>query len=89
VVMPRKNLSAAVDFAEAVRKVVEGKKLLRKSTNEALGRVTISSGVAELIDGEEGASLLQRADDALYVSKREGRNRVTTALQPAVGRAVA
>jgi diguanylate cyclase len=89
VVLPRRNISAAADFAEAARKVVEGKKLLRKSTNEALGRVTISAGVAELIDGEEGASLLQRADDALYVSKREGRNRVTNALQPAVSRAVA
>jgi diguanylate cyclase len=59
--------------------VVEGKKLLRKSTNESLGRVTVSAGVAELGPGETAASLLQRADDALYASKREGRNRVTLA----------
>ncbi len=88
-ILPRKNISAGLEFAENLRRVVEGKKLMRKSTNEALGKVTISAGVAELIDGEECASLLQRADDALYVSKREGRNRVTSALQPADSRAVA
>jgi diguanylate cyclase len=77
VILPRKFGSAGQAFAEEVRRVVEGKKLLRRSTNEYLGRVTISAGVAELGPGEDGASLLQRADNALYVSKREGRNRVT------------
>lgn len=87
-ILPRKRMVAAQEFAEEVRRVVEGKKLLRKSTNESLGRVTVSAGVAELGPGEDGASLLQRADDALYVSKREGRNRVTLAAPPAgLGRA--
>ncbi len=78
-ILPRKHCIAAREFAEDVRRVVEGKKLLRKSTNESLGRVTVSAGVAELGPGETAASLLQRADDALYASKREGRNRVTLA----------
>ncbi len=86
-ILPRKNLAAGQEFAEEVRRVVEGKKLLRKSTNESLGRVTVSAGVAELAPDEDGGALLQRADDALYASKREGRNRVTLAQAvPARGR---
>jgi diguanylate cyclase len=89
VVLPRKHATAGVEFAEHARRLVEGKKLLRKSTNEALGRVTISCGVAEIIPGEEGASLLHRADQALYISKREGRNRVTVAASNEPGARVA
>lgn len=39
--------------------------------------VTVSAGVALRKAGEEPALLLKRADEALYRSKREGRNRVT------------
>jgi diguanylate cyclase (GGDEF)-like protein len=38
--------------------------------------VTCSIGVAALRDGDDVATLTQRADAALYRAKREGRNRV-------------
>lgn len=38
--------------------------------------VTLSAGVAELIPDEEPQALFQRADDALYRAKAEGRDRV-------------
>lgn len=41
--------------------------------------VTVSSGIAVYCPGESISRLLQRADDALYRSKEEGRNRVTIA----------
>jgi diguanylate cyclase (GGDEF)-like protein len=46
---------------------------------ECSERVTISIGVAEALPEESSASLLARADGALYKAKRNGRNQVATA----------
>lgn len=72
--------SAAVDAAlEAVRMEIGSRSLRRRSTDDELGAVTISAGHARLEPGETAAALLGRADEALYASKRAGRNRVTGA----------
>jgi PleD family two-component response regulator len=42
-------------------------------------RVTISAGVATLRADESSDTLLARTDRALYVSKAQGRNRITSA----------
>ena len=39
--------------------------------------ITISLGMADLNQDESVKALLKRADDALYLAKRSGRNRVT------------
>ncbi|SFA69775.1 diguanylate cyclase (GGDEF) domain-containing protein [Pseudomonas sp. NFIX10] len=41
--------------------------------------LTVSLGCATLLPGESSESLLRRADSALYVAKREGRNRLAMA----------
>jgi diguanylate cyclase len=51
--------------------------LKRRSTNEDLGTITISAGLAQRKAGEASACAMERADAALYISKRAGRNRVT------------
>jgi len=61
---------------------------LRRSVQRAVWPnrpVTISIGVALAAKGESASSLLERADVALYHSKRDGRNRVTVAGEPGVG----
>lgn len=62
-----------------IREEIASRVLKRRSTNEDLGEVTISAGVAQLRVGETMACLIERADAALYASKRAGRNRVTNA----------
>jgi diguanylate cyclase len=78
IVMPRTRLAAARAICESIRAAIEGKKLLRKSTNENLGKITVSMGAAQYRAAESLHDLIERADTCLYASKRAGRNRVTT-----------
>ncbi|CAL4867581.1 MULTISPECIES: GGDEF domain-containing protein [Asticcacaulis] len=61
------------------RTEIASRVLKRRSTNEDLGTVTISAGVAQREYGEDSFDLLDRADKALYLSKNNGRNKVTVA----------
>jgi diguanylate cyclase len=47
--------------------------------DKILANITVSVGVAAYRNDESLASFIERADAALYASKREGRNRVTLA----------
>lgn len=67
-------LSAAVTLADQIRSGVQSKKLVKKSTGDILGTITISIGAAELEPGEAPVSLIQRADACLYAAKNAGRN---------------
>ena len=44
-----------------------------------LAMLTVSLGCSTLLAAESAESLLRRADNALYVAKREGRNRLAMA----------
>ncbi len=77
VLMPGADAEAAREAAERIRTSVEAKKLLRRSTNENLGNVTVSLGVAQFAPGEETWTFVERADESLYASKKGGRNQVT------------
>jgi diguanylate cyclase len=74
VVLPKTGLDAAMTVAEHIRRAVQGKELMRRSTGETLGRVTISLGVAAWRPGDDADSILERADTCLYAAKAAGRN---------------
>jgi diguanylate cyclase len=54
------------------------KELMKRSSGERLGRITISIGVALLRPDDTAQSLIERADACLYGAKRSGRNRVVS-----------
>jgi diguanylate cyclase len=74
VVLPNTVLRSATTVADHIRRAVMTKQLMKRSTHEQLGRITISIGVATLRDGDTPQSLIGRADACLYVAKRAGRN---------------
>ena len=73
------NASLACDLLNSARARLDAKRLVAKDTNVSIGEVTISCGVATLQIGETGASMLSRADQALYEAKNTGRNRICIA----------
>jgi diguanylate cyclase len=80
--LPRVSQRAAVQMAEALRTAIQTKRLRRRSTNEDLGQVTVSMGIARLQPGDTSQGFVERADACLYASKRNGRNQVTTDATP-------
>ena len=85
VVLPNTVLRAAITVADHIRCAVMAKELMKRSTGEHLGRVTISIGVAMLRPDDTPQSLIERADHCLYAAKRNGRNRVVCETDPEVG----
>ncbi|HEY3694263.1 GGDEF domain-containing protein [Phenylobacterium sp.] len=78
-IFPCESGTAAFAILEDIRKEVSSRMLKRRSTNDDLGAITVSAGLAERRPGEGAHALLERADEALYASKRAGRNRTTHA----------
>ncbi|MBL8599628.1 MAG: GGDEF domain-containing protein [Devosia sp.] len=75
-ILPETDLEGAIIVADNIRKAIQAKELLKRSTNEKLGRITASMGVAMYKPGDTPASLIERADRCLYAAKHAGRNRV-------------
>jgi diguanylate cyclase (GGDEF)-like protein len=73
-ILVRGSLEGAINFAESLRKT------LHESPIAGIA-VTASFGVATMKPGEAPVKALARADRALYVAKRGGRNRVSSERQ--------
>jgi len=76
---PCERAADVISTLEEIRIEVSSRTLKRRSTNEDLGAITVSAGVAEYVPGEDMHALVERADEALYASKHAGRNRTTNA----------
>src|SRR5262249_19351247 len=76
VILPETSLPQAMTVADHIRRAVACKELIKRSTGENLGRVTISVGVAVLHADESIRTLIERADACLYTAKHKGRNLV-------------
>ncbi len=78
VILPGADLGTAWEIGERIRIQVGAKKIMKRSTNEDLGTITLSVGVGRYRPGEPLSDLMKRADEALYLCKSKGRNQVLT-----------
>lgn len=74
IILPDTELEAAMKLADAIRRSVQSKKVIKRSTGETLGTITMSLGVAMLRPKDSTGGLIERADLALYAAKHSGRN---------------
>jgi diguanylate cyclase len=82
IALPNTALDGAILIAEQIRRAVMTRELMKRSTGERLGRVTISIGVAALQPSDNAPMLIERADRCLYAAKRNGRNKVVCENDP-------
>ena len=82
IVLFRGPLEEAVALAEHIRSMVAEYPFEHRG-KQPLGTISVSGGVASMpANGTTLEELVQAADDALYRSKRGGKNRVTVAGSP-------
>ncbi len=79
VLLPGTGIDEAMIIAERMRKNTELHKIKDGNTSHT---VMISAGVACIAGDASTAELIKRADDALYVAKETGRNKVLAAKEP-------
>jgi diguanylate cyclase len=82
IALPNTALQSAIIVADHIRRAVMTKELMKRSSGERLGRVTISIGAAMLRAGDSPQHLIERADTCLYAAKHHGRNRVICEADP-------
>lgn len=83
IILPGTQLNDATMIANQVRETIHSRELVKKSTGENLGRVTMSFGIAVFRPGEPISDLIERADECLYAAKHGGRNQVISELNSA------
>ncbi|MEP3275068.1 MAG: diguanylate cyclase [Stappiaceae bacterium] len=84
VILPHTTMQQATSVAEHIRKAVISKELVKRSTGENLGRITISIGVSTFHSGDTPQAMIARSDAALYAAKHSGRNAVKCEDDPSI-----
>jgi diguanylate cyclase len=76
ILMPDTNLDSGVDAMTRLQRALT-KRFFLAGAEKVL--ITFSAGVAQLTPEETGDAAIARADQAMYLAKRAGRNRVLAA----------
>jgi diguanylate cyclase (GGDEF)-like protein len=71
IVCPQTEKEGVLKLAEKIRKNIQTHEF------DMVGHITISLGLTSYQTGDDADSMIKRSDDALYISKNEGRNKAT------------
>lgn len=77
VLLPETTLQGASAVAEHIRTSIERGRIRRPNSQEQMGGITVSIGIADYRSDISPVEWMDRADKALYISKENGRNRIT------------
>ena len=87
-VLPDMPLRQAVAVAEHLRRSMMGRRLVRRSSGDQLGRVTLSAGVVSTVADDDPAAAVDRAVRCLGEAQWHGGNRVVCETDPAFEQAL-
>lgn len=73
------NKHQAREKLDSVRASFADRRFVNRKTDDPIGRVTFSGGVADVFAYANPREALRAADEALYLAKEQGRNAVMTA----------
>lgn len=76
IILAGADLVAAGVVGRQIGEALSVKRLGSKGLHSPIGQVTISVGASQFRAGDSPASLVARADEALYLAKSRGRNQV-------------
>jgi diguanylate cyclase len=76
-ILPETPLVGAGLVAEQIRLSIAASRIRMTTRDETVSNITASFGVACYCAGETPDNFIARADAALYLSKQQGRNRVS------------
>ena len=86
VLLPNTPLRGAIILAEQICSYFKNMNWKCKGTGQVIGQVCVSIGVSQYRPGESLEALIDRADGALHLSKKNGRCRVTAETEPSLSR---
>jgi diguanylate cyclase len=74
-----RSVTEARDMLDQAREQLAGRRFINRMTDEPIGRITFSGGVANVFGWPDPREALRHADQALYAAKAAGRNQICVA----------
>jgi diguanylate cyclase len=78
ILLPETGLDGAAAVAGKIQKMLSAKEWKLKESGQNMGCITVSMGISIYAMNEPGNAMIKRADDALYMAKNTGRNKIIT-----------